>query len=80
MCDFDQHDRMSLPATVYDVALWFGMRPECRRSCVMRRHIELPGLRWCQIDPAPNNGPALAPFDAGHDLFSHGSLVMVLAP
>lgn len=47
---------------------------------VMRRHIELPGLRWRQIDPAPLRDPALAPFDAGHDLFADGSLVMVPTP
>lgn len=47
---------------------------------VMRRHIELPGLRWRQIDPAPLLDPALAPFDVGHDLFGDGSLVMVPTP
>ena len=46
----------------------------------MRRHIELPGLRWRQIDPAPLLDPALAPFDVGHDLFGDGSLVMVPTP
>jgi N-acyl homoserine lactone hydrolase len=47
---------------------------------IMRRHIQLPGLRWRQIEPAPLNDPALAPFDVGHDLFSDGSLVMVPTP
>lgn len=47
---------------------------------VMRRHIELPGLRWRQIEPAPIHDPALAPFDVGHDLFGDGSLVMVPTP
>lgn len=55
-----------------------GLWPEL--AGVMRRHIELPGLRWRQIDPAPLLDPALAPFDVGHDLFGDGSLVMVPTP
>jgi N-acyl homoserine lactone hydrolase len=47
---------------------------------VMRRHIELPGLRWRQIEPAPIHDTALAPFDVGHDLFGDGSLVLVPTP
>jgi N-acyl homoserine lactone hydrolase len=47
---------------------------------IMRRHIQLPGLRWRQIEMAPLQDPALAPFDAGHDLFGDGSLVMVPTP
>lgn len=47
---------------------------------VMRRHIELPGLRWRQIELAPIHDPALAPFDMGHDLFGDGSLVLVPTP
>jgi N-acyl homoserine lactone hydrolase len=47
---------------------------------VMRRHIELPGLRWRQIEPAPIRDPALAPFDMGHDLFGDGSVVLVPTP
>jgi N-acyl homoserine lactone hydrolase len=49
-------------------------------SGVMRRHIQLPGLRWRQIEPAPLHDPALAPFDVGHDLFGDGSLVLVPTP
>jgi N-acyl homoserine lactone hydrolase len=47
---------------------------------IMRRHIQLPGLRWRQIEMAPLHDPALAPFDVGHDLFGDGSLVMVPTP
>jgi N-acyl homoserine lactone hydrolase len=47
---------------------------------VMRRHIELPGLRWRQIEPVPLHDPTLAPFDVGHDLFADGSLVLVPTP
>jgi N-acyl homoserine lactone hydrolase len=47
---------------------------------IMRRHIQLPGLRWRQIEMAPLHDPALAPFDVGHDLFGDGSLVIVPTP
>jgi N-acyl homoserine lactone hydrolase len=47
---------------------------------VMPRHIDLPGLRWRQIEPAPLHDPVLAPFDMGHDLFGDGSLVIVPTP
>jgi N-acyl homoserine lactone hydrolase len=47
---------------------------------IMRRHIELPGLRWRQIDMTPLHDAALAPFDTGHDLFGDGSLVLVPTP
>jgi N-acyl homoserine lactone hydrolase len=47
---------------------------------VMRRHIELPGLKWIQIEPAPIHDPSLAPFGAGHDLFGDGSLIAVPTP
>jgi N-acyl homoserine lactone hydrolase len=47
---------------------------------VMRRHIELPGLRWRQIELAPIHDPALAPFATGHDLFGDGSLMLVPTP
>ena len=52
-----------------------GSRPEL--AGVMRRHIELPGLTWRQIEPAPLHDPALAPFDVRYDLFGDGSLMMV---
>jgi N-acyl homoserine lactone hydrolase len=47
---------------------------------IMRRHIQLPELKWRQIEPAPLHDPALAPFDTGYDLFGDGSLVMVPTP
>ncbi|NOT42392.1 MAG: N-acyl homoserine lactonase family protein [Alphaproteobacteria bacterium] len=47
---------------------------------VMRKHIELPGLKWREIEPRPLRDPSLAPFDTGHDLFGDGSLVMVPTP
>jgi N-acyl homoserine lactone hydrolase len=47
---------------------------------VMRRHIELSNLKWRQIEPGPIHDPALAPFDAGYDLFGDGALVVVPTP
>jgi N-acyl homoserine lactone hydrolase len=52
--------------------------PELRG--LMRRHIDLPGLRWRRITPEPTDNPALAPFRSGHDLFGDGSLVVLPTP
>ena len=45
----------------------------------MRRHIDLPGLRWHRITAQPAD-PGLAPFRLCHDLFGDGSLVLLPAP
>jgi N-acyl homoserine lactone hydrolase len=47
---------------------------------LMRRHIDLPGLRWQRIEPEPTGDPDLAPFQACHDLFGDGSLVLLPTP
>ena len=47
---------------------------------VMRRHINLPGLHWRQIEPSKLRDPTLAPFEEGHDIFNDGSLVIVPTP
>jgi N-acyl homoserine lactone hydrolase len=47
---------------------------------VMRRHIQLPDLKWRHIEPEPLHDPALAPFEAGHDVFGDGSMVIVPTP
>ena len=47
---------------------------------LMRRHIDLPGLRWHRIEPELTDDPELAPFRAGHDLFGDGSLVLLPTP
>ena len=52
--------------------------PELRG--LMRRHIDLPGLRWRRIEPEPTGHPELAPFLACHDLFGDGSLVLLPTP
>ena len=46
----------------------------------LRSHIELPGLRWRQVEPEPITDPELGPFTAGHDLFGDGSLVLLPTP
>jgi len=53
-------------------------RPELRG--LMRRHIDLPGLRWRRITPEATGDPGLAPFRSGHDLFGDGSLVLLPTP
>jgi glyoxylase-like metal-dependent hydrolase (beta-lactamase superfamily II) len=52
--------------------------PEARG--LLRHHIELPGLRWRQIEHTPTDDPTVAPFTASHDLFGDGSLVLVPTP
>jgi glyoxylase-like metal-dependent hydrolase (beta-lactamase superfamily II) len=46
----------------------------------LRSHIDLPGLRWQQVEPEPITDPELSPFTAGHDLFGDGSLVLLPTP
>jgi N-acyl homoserine lactone hydrolase len=52
--------------------------PEMRG--LMRRHIDLPGLRWHKITAEPAGDPGLAPFRSCHDLFGDGSLVLLPTP
>ena len=52
--------------------------PEMRG--LMRRHIDLPGLRWQQIEPEPTNDAGLSPFRECHDLFGDGTLVLLPTP
>jgi glyoxylase-like metal-dependent hydrolase (beta-lactamase superfamily II) len=47
---------------------------------LMRRHIDLPGLRWHRITAEPADDPGLAPFRSSHDLFGDGSLVLLPTP
>ena len=52
--------------------------PEMRG--LMRRHIDLPGLRWRKITAEPAGDPGLAPFRSCHDVFGDGSLVLLPTP
>jgi N-acyl homoserine lactone hydrolase len=47
---------------------------------LMRRHIDLPGLRWQRIERELTGDPDLAPFRSCHDLFGDGSLVLLPTP
>jgi N-acyl homoserine lactone hydrolase len=46
----------------------------------LRRHIELPDIRWRMIDFEPVEDPALVPFRQAHDLMGDGSLVLLPTP
>jgi glyoxylase-like metal-dependent hydrolase (beta-lactamase superfamily II) len=52
--------------------------PELRG--LMTRHMDLPGLRWRQIDFTATKDPDLSPFSLSHDLFNDGSLVLIPTP
>lgn len=52
-------------------------RPLPETRGLLRRHIDLPGLRWHQVQMRPLDDPTLAPFTRGHDLFGDGSLVLL---
>lgn len=53
-------------------------RPELRG--LLRRHIDLPGVRYRQIQFAPTDDPDLAPFTAAYDVMGDGSLVLLPTP
>jgi N-acyl homoserine lactone hydrolase len=46
----------------------------------LRKHIELPGLDWNQLEFEPTRDPALAPFAEGFDVMADGSLVLLPTP
>lgn len=55
-------------------------RPGAEARGLMRRHIDLPGLRWRRLAMEPTRDPGLAPFTSAHDLFGDGSLVLLPTP
>jgi N-acyl homoserine lactone hydrolase len=55
-------------------------RPLPQLRGLMRRHIDLPGLRWRRIEPELSGDPGLAPFWSCHDLFGDGSLLLLPTP
>lgn len=46
----------------------------------LRRHIQLPGLRWHQVTPEPARDATLAPFTESLDVMGDGSLVLLPTP
>jgi len=55
-------------------------RPFAAMRGLLQRHIDLPGLRWQFVTPAPAQDDSIAPFAAAHDLFEDGSLLLVPTP
>ena len=55
-------------------------QPRAELGGLMRRHIDLPGLAWTKVTPAPTTDRALRPFTTAHDLFDDGSLVLIPTP
>jgi N-acyl homoserine lactone hydrolase len=55
-----------------------GPLPQMRG--LMTRHIDLPGLRWKRIQPAPCDEPSLSHFAGSYDLFGDGSLMLLPTP
>jgi glyoxylase-like metal-dependent hydrolase (beta-lactamase superfamily II) len=52
--------------------------PEARGF--LRKHIEIPGLKWKQIDFESTKDPFLSPFTESYDLMGDGSLVLLPTP
>jgi N-acyl homoserine lactone hydrolase len=46
----------------------------------LRKHIQIPGLKWHQVDLQPTADPSLAPFTRSLDVMGDGSLVLVPTP
>jgi N-acyl homoserine lactone hydrolase len=46
----------------------------------LRKHIEIPGLKWHQITLEPTADPALAPFTESLDVMGDGSLTLLPTP
>jgi N-acyl homoserine lactone hydrolase len=55
-------------------------RPGPELRGFLRRHIQLPGLRWHQVSPEPTRDPALAPFTESLDVMGDGSLMLLPTP
>jgi len=55
-----------------------GPVPELRGF--LRRHIQLPGLKWHPVSLEPTRDPALAPFAESLDVMGDGSLVLLPTP
>jgi N-acyl homoserine lactone hydrolase len=53
-------------------------RPRAELRGLLRKHIELPGLRFAPIDFSPIDG--VEPFTSGYDVFGDGSLVALPTP
>ena len=55
-------------------------KPRAELDGYLRRHIELPGLRWRPVQFEKSDDPTFAPFSESHDVFGDGSLVLLPLP
>jgi N-acyl homoserine lactone hydrolase len=46
----------------------------------LRKHIQLPGLKWQQVTPEPTRDASVAPFTESLDVMGDGSLVLLSTP
>ena len=66
---------------VLSAAEWAAMaRPLPELRGFLRRHIDLPGVRYRKVAFEPTADPALEPFGEAHDLMGDGSLVLLPTP
>jgi glyoxylase-like metal-dependent hydrolase (beta-lactamase superfamily II) len=57
---------------------WADMlKPNPEGRGILRKHIDIPGLKWNRVSFAPTDNPALAPFTESIDLMGDGSLVLL---
>src|SRR5664280_3099321 len=73
----------SLPGAELIVAEteWRAMeQPRSELDGFLRRHIDLPGVRFRRIGFTPTADPALAPFTSAHDVMGDGTLVLLPVP
>ena len=62
-------------------AEWRAMeRPRSELNGFLRRHIELPGVRFRRLGFTPTDDPTLAPFTSAYDVMGDGSLMLVPVP
>ena len=62
-------------------AEWRAMeQPRSEMNGFLRRHIDLPDIRYQRIAFTPTDDPALAPFTSAHDVLGDGSLVLLPVP
>jgi len=47
---------------------------------VLSRHVPPPGVELTPVDFTPTDDPALAPFDAAHDIYGDGTLLLLPTP
>jgi glyoxylase-like metal-dependent hydrolase (beta-lactamase superfamily II) len=60
---------------------WRAMeQPRSEMNGFLRRHIDLPGVRYRRIAFTPTDDPALAPFTSAHDVLGDGTLVLLPVP